>query len=376
VGARSDTDEDEGRALVGLAEQLRDGGVPVERLAMAYPTLHPVIRAHSYLWRDDGAGIAEADIPHGMELTFHYRDSPVQQIYEHRRTQRYALAPDRAQSYPILEELAAEGYVDYFAMPLDFSTGAVGSIAWCTRQAGGFTREHAETLASLCFAVALVTEVHAGRRTISALLDTFLGHGTGERVISGQIRRGDGETIHAVLWFCDMRGFTALSNTTPRDELITLLNDFFEAAAEPITALGGEVLKFVGDAMLAIFRVGPEADDAEICEIALTAAEVAEQGIKRLNRQRRADGKEPIRFGLALHIGDVMYGNVGTPTRLDFTVTGPAVNLAQRLEKLAGALDRTVITSSAFAAHCPRPLVSLGTHQVKGLEQSIEAFGL
>jgi adenylate cyclase len=174
-----------------------------------------------------------------------------------------------------------------------------------------------------------------------------------------------------VLWYTDLRGFTAMSEAMPRDDVIRLLNDYFETMAGPVESLGGEVLKFIGDAMLAIFPIDEPADTASACETALTAAEMAMQRMKAVNRRRTA---APLRYGLALHLGDVMYGNIGAARRLDFTVIGAAVNLVARLEKLAGELDLTLVTSADFAAACGRELRSIGRHSLKGLAQPQEVF--
>ena len=173
---------------------------------------------------------------------------------------------------------------------------------------------------------------------------------------------------------CDLRGFTSLSDRIPLNYLIAVLNDYFEAVTGPIHASGGEVLKFIGDAVLGIFRIEDEAEVAEICERALSAAELAVANMQILNRRRSRENKPPLDFSIALHIGDAMYGNVGARDRLDFTVIGPAVNLCARLEALAGSLGQKIICSSAFAAVSNEEMRSVGTHDLKNVEAAVEAF--
>lgn len=194
-------------------------------------------------------------------------------------------------------------------------------------------------------------------------------------MLTGAVQRGDGETINAVLWCSDLRGFTSLSERLPRDQVIALLNAHFERLAAPIKAFGGEVLKFMGDGLLAIFpteTAGPTA----ACDQALKAARGARAGMASLNSERLAAGNEPLGFGLALHRGDVIYGNIGAPDRLDFTVIGPTVNLASRLEALCKRLDRPVLASAAFAEACSEPLTPLGSHILPDIAQPEPVFTL
>src|SRR6185437_12038466 len=189
-------------------------------------------------------------------------------------------------------------------------------------------------------------------------------------------KRGDGETIRAVIWFCDLRGFTTLSDSLPRDLLLELLNEYFEIAVNAVAAEGGEVLKFIGDGVLAIFELREGDKVADRCAAALNAARAVGHAVAALNPDRIAADLAEIRYGLALHLGEVTYGNIGAPNRLDFTVIGPAVNHPTRIEKLAGKLDRRVVTSASFAAAAETPLISLGTHALAGVSEPQEIFTL
>jgi adenylate cyclase len=204
------------------------------------------------------------------------------------------------------------------------------------------------------------------------LLDTYVGRQSGGRVLAGQIRRGTGETIRAVIWLCDLRGFTNLSETLPRDTLIDLLNGYFGPMCDVVAGQGGEILKFIGDAMLAIFPIGSET--AATCAAALVAAERAQAALIEENLRREPLGLPRIEYGLALHVGDVMYGNIGSDTRLDFTVIGPAVNLTARIESMCKQLGRPLLLSSDFVKAAGISAQSLGAFPLKGVGAEQEIF--
>ena len=219
-------------------------------------------------------------------------------------------------------------------------------------------------------------ELMSTQRIAKTLLNTYVGARTGARVLSGGIRRGHGETIRAVIWINDLRRFTATSETLERDELIELLNDYFEIVVHAVLAENGEVLKFIGDGMLAVFELHAEETPAAYCAAALRAARNAIATVADRNRVRGDEGRPAIHFGIALHLGEVYYGNIGAPERLDFTVIGPAVNEASRIEKLGSKLDRIVVTSSKFAAATPEPLEHVGAYRLGGIAELQEIFAL
>jgi adenylate cyclase len=360
--------------LDSLVTRLRDAGMPVARFVLSHPTLHPELRAVSYSWTEAKPEITELQLPHGIETTQLYLNSPTRLVYEGADMVRHRLEGDAPLPFAILQDLKAEGYTDYLARRLVFMRSRPAMIALGARRPGGFTDGDLAMLEAVLPSLAAVLELRMAWNLTTTLLDTYVGHGAGERVLTGQIQRGSVETIPAVVWYCDMRGFTSLSDRLPGPFLIAVLNDFFEALAEPVGAHGGEVLKFIGDAMLAIFRIDERTSEEEACESALTAAELAVHGMRRLNRRRAGENKPPLDFGLALHLGEVMYGNVGAPSRLDFTVTGPAVNLAARLEGMSGQLGRQLVVSAAFAARCPGEFVSLGRFPLKGMAEPQAIF--
>jgi adenylate cyclase len=272
--------------------------------------------------------------------------------------------------------LRRKGATEYLALPLNLSHSRYPVVTWSTDRPGGFAEEHRAALAELNPALAAIVETRVARRLSANLLDIYLGAQAGRRVLAGHIHRGRGESLNAVIMATDLRGFTNLSDRLSGDEMIELLDDYFEAIASPIHERQGEVLKFIGDGMLAIFPTTEEGDFSATAARALDAARDGLAQLERINADRHAAGQAQIAIGIGLHLGEVIYGNVGAADRLDFTVIGPNVNLAARLEGLTKRVMRPLVTSRAFAAACPRRLVSLGFHPVRGFSEPEEVFGL
>src|SRR5262249_37084098 len=273
--------------------------------------------------------------------------------------------PPSATEFPIVKDLRAEGLTDYIVLSIPFADGSHKALSLDTNRPDGFRDADIALFEGLVPAFAFNLEIQALQRTARTLLDTYVGRQAGGRVLDGQIRRGMGETIRAVIWLCDLRGFTALSEKLPRDELIAMLNAYFGPMCDAVEAHGGEVLKFIGDAMLAIF---PVADDAAAaCRRALAAAQAAQTSLRQENAERTRAGRPNIAYGIALNLGDVMYGNIGSDTRLDFTVIRPAVNLAARIEALCSQLGRSLPLSAEFVAAGGTPAQVLGEFALKGV---------
>jgi len=203
----------------------------------------------------------------------------------------------------------------------------------------------------------------------TSLLDTYLGKRTGKKVLSGMIKRGDADIINAALWFSDLRDFTQMTENLPEDKLLKILNDYFEYVAAAVTARGGEILRFIGDAMLIVFPIDERVSRQSACKAAIDAARDAQQSLATHNHRRRRHGENEIRFGVGLNVGEVIYGNVGAPDRLDFTVMGPAVNRTARLESLTKTVGENILVSKEFSDIVDCPMKSLGEHMMKGIEQ-------
>ena len=373
-GARSASQSED--VLTEMCVRLTECGAPLWRVAVYVHTLHPQIVARRFLWRP-GVVTDVAVASFEMAATDLFRQSPITRIRVTGETIRRRLADaDCPIDYPILSELLEEKVTDYLAMPLNFTNGEIHAASFTTRQAGGFTEAQIAGLETIIPPLSRVAEVRALRRTAVNLLDAYVGHEAGERILAGRIRRGDTEAIRAAIWLSDMRGFTKLADTIPPQELIERLNLFYDCLVPAIQAEGGEVLKFIGDGLLAIFRIADEAKIDDICARALRAARDARVRIEALPAQGDGETEARLRFGLALHVGEVLYGNIGAGDRLDFTCIGPAVNMAARLEKVASRLQRTVVVSRAFAEHLPEEFVSLGAFELAGFRNAETVFGL
>ncbi len=358
------------QVLAQLSERLVACGIPLWRVAVFVRTLHPQVMGRRLIWRP-GTEVEVSEAPFELLERADFLDDPIAEVYATGRALRRKLAdPDCAADFPVLAELRAEGITDYLALPLVFTDGAVHAVTCTTRQPGGFSDAQIAGIDAIITPLARVAEIRALRRMGSTLLDTYVGHDAGERILAGRIRRGDIEEIHAAIWLSDMRGFTALADTLPPPVLIDLLNRYFDCQVPVILEHGAEVLKFMGDGLLAIFTI--DGDETAVCRRALAAARQAQANIAAL-----ASSAIPgLRFGLALHIGDVLYGNIGSGNRLDFTCIGPAVNCAARIEKLTSQLGRAVLASGEFMRHCAVEFTPLGEFRLAGFSAPQLVFGL
>jgi adenylate cyclase len=358
--------------LAGLCDRLLACGLPLHRVAVFVTTLHPDVMGRRFLWRP-GEGVVVSEAPYGMLETDTYRRSPVPVVFATAKPIRRRIeAPDCPTDYQIVEEMRAEGVTDYLIQPLQFTNGEVHAISWTTLRPGGFTDNDVAGLEAIRRPFARLAEVYAVRRIATTLLDTYVGRGAGERILQGRIRRGDIERIDAVILLSDLRDFTAQSDRLPGEAVIGLLNSYFDCLVPALEAHGGEVLKFVGDGLLGILPVA--ADPAAACRGALATAGEARAALAQGNAERGARAEPPLRYGVALHLGEVLYGNIGSTGRLDFTTIGPAVNLTARLESLARDLGRDLVASAAFARHCQDALTSLGSFRLRGFRASQEVF--
>jgi len=350
-----------------LGERLNVAGIDVRRITTGIPILHPQVASYSALW-NRGAPVTEREYHLDPKTLGSLRGSPIAIVYGGGGPVRCNPgAPPLLGEFPIVADLRSEGFTDYIVIPAPFSDGTIKALSFATDRAGGFRETDIGLFEAMMPLLAMVLEIQALKRTARILLETYVGAETGRRVLEGAIRRGMGETIHAVIWLSDLRDFTVLSETLPRDELIALLNDYFGALSDAVMIHKGEILKFIGDAMLAIFPVPPDGSTAVVCAAALAAAMDAESLAAAINRARREGGNTTFAFGIALHVGDLIYGNIGGATRLDFTVIGPVVNLASRISGLCATLGRPVLVSEDFAAVAGDQFERVGTFDLKGI---------
>jgi adenylate cyclase len=378
----------------GLCQRLVGAGVPLWRGFAGMRTLHPQWAGYTYTWRRDLNAIQPVQFERSNEYEQEVLNSPFTYLWRQaeaspgegdpwRHLRRRLAGPEAQLDFPILDGLAAAGATDYFAEAVRFgrdgdpSLGMGIGYSFATDRPGGFHDDDLVLLKAVLPVVSLAMMTHAGHTIASGLLEAYLGGDAGRRVHAGAVERGSVDTIRAVLWYADIRAFTAVADRTPGEVVVELLDEVFEALTASLRPRDGQVLKFLGDGMLAIFPC-EDATRAEICRQALDAAAEAMSAVDRLNAARREAGKPAVAVDLALHLGEVLYGNVGAVDRLDFTVIGPAVNEAARIEALCEPLGRKVLVSAELAAAVGDScrLVPLGRHTLRGVREAREIFGL
>jgi len=366
-------ERDSGAHDLAVVERLLAAGLPLVRVTTGVPSLHPQVNSFSFLWhRDQGSTVREFSATDWQRPGI--TQSPIVKAYDTGADQRHRLyLPPPPDEYSLLTDFRAEGLTDYLVLALPFSDGSFKAVSFATDRATGFSDAEIALLEGLRPALAASLETQYLRRQLATLMDTYVGPAAGNRVLSGDIRRGTGETIQAVIWFCDIRGFTSLSEALPAQSLIDMLNHYFEAVTDAVEAEGGETLKFIGDAVLAIFRLESE-NDGSAANSALVAARAALEALSRTNLIRSDAGLPPIECGIALHPGAVVYGNIGGRSRLDFTVIGPAVNKASRIEAMTRQLGHNLLVSEDFARLSDTSFKDLGRFELKGLEGSHTLF--
>ncbi|MBB3064562.1 DUF427 domain-containing protein [Limibacillus halophilus] len=365
-----------GRLTRSLAEMMRANGMPISRLSVFLRTLHPLLIGSAFVWRDDKPDINSFVLTHDTLSSPVFLDSPLVPIFNGAGGIRRRLeGANPMLDFGILHQLHKEGMTDYAAMPMLFSDGQINVLTLSTREVGGFSTAHLGMLHEILPVLSRLFEVYAARSMANTLLQTYLGRHTGERVMRGLVKRGDAELITAAIWFCDLRQSTSLAESMPAEEFLEILNNFFECMVRPIVEYGGEVLNFIGDAVLGVFPLANDkADEQRVCEEALMAAAEAEVRMKAYNDKRVAAGGAPLDYGIGLHLGQLTYGNIGIPERLEFTVIGSAANKAARIESLTKEVEHRVLTSIEFAKSSHVPLQSIGSFPLRGLPGEHEIF--
>jgi adenylate cyclase len=378
----------------GYCQRLVVNGTPLWRAHAAMETLHPQWHGYGYTWRRDLNAIAPEQYARGSDDLAEWLSSPLHALILRAREgedspsmrRRLEKGPEE-RDFPVLEEFFAAGATDYVAHLFVFGevvvrgdpsqgTGVVYSFT--SDRIGGFSDDDTTLVQATLPALSLAMKAHAGHVIAAGLLGTYLGEDAGRRVHAGAVERGSVDTLRAVLWYADIRGFTRISDSAPGPVIIDLLNDVFEVLTAALRQRGGQVLKFLGDGMLATFSF-EEANRAETCRRALDAAIDVTRNLEALNTERAAAGVPVASVDLALHLGEVLYGNVGATDRLDFTVIGPAINEVARIEALCEPLGRAVLASAEFVAAVTdgdSRLEPLGRHALRGVREPKEIFAL
>ena len=358
-------------SLVGefdeYAWRMLAAGFPLLRTTLQLRTLHPQYLGATFVWWRTTGQTVQTFITHEVRDLFGDEDNPVRRVLVAGETVRRRVdVVDDELDFPILHDLKAEGATDYFALPVKSSFGTNHMVTYVTDRLGGFTAQEISDLTRVSQRLSLLADLRLQRRIATNILTAYLGPKTGPKVLAGQIRRGTGEEITAVLWSSDLRGYTERSDRLDGTQVIAMLNALFDAQAEAIAGHGGEILKFIGDGLLAIFPIENASMAAAAARDALASAMQAVEAARGLTSDPSIVG-EPLEIVVALHIGKAIYGNVGSAERLDFTVIGPAVNLVSRIEAVAKTLNVPIIVSDDFARAYGKPLHPLGLHKLRGL---------
>jgi adenylate cyclase len=358
-----------------FAWRMLAAGVPLLRLTFHARTLHPQFLGTTFTWWRTTGQTVQVLIGHEILDTVTEADNPVLRVSGRGETLRRRLSgPDATLDFTILHDLKAIGATDYLALPIDSAYGGHYMVTYVTDRVTGFSEQEIIDLTQISQRLSVVFDMYSQRAIVNNLLTAYLGAKTGPRVLDGQIRRGTGEEITAVLWSSDLRGFTARSDRLPEPRTIAILNAMFDAQAQVIHDHGGEILKFIGDGLLAIFAIDDAVPAPQATRAALEAATQALEAMRRLGGDPAMADEPPLEIVVALHVGTVMYGNIGAANRLDFTVIGPAVNLTSRVEAIAKAINVPIIVTDSFATAFDGPLVSLGRHCLRGLSAPHELF--
>ena len=345
------------------------------RVTVITTTLHPQFLGSSYIWWKDEGETRKVMVMHEVLDIVPYSDNPILQARSEGKTIRRRLdSEDAVLDFSVLAELKARGATEYLLFPVESPFGFETQVmTYLSDAPGGFRQAEIDVLTGFSHDLALIADMRSQRQIAENVLTSYLGAQTGLEVLAGKIRRGSGERISAAIWSSDLRGFTALSDHSPSERVIATLNELFDLQATAIAAHGGEILKFVGDGVLAIF---PAATPEEARQAAQHALAAARETLKAMASRPAREGEDPLRLVIALHFGAVTYGNIGSVDRVDFTVIGPEVNLVSRIETIAKARDLPLIVSDDFArafGYCSQ-LPSLGAFELRGLDKPHELF--
>ena len=354
--------------------RLQAAGLPLKRATLHVLIHHPQWLGARFMWEDGKHEAEISGVDYDVRSRSEYIGSPANELQDGAAEVRENLTRDPAarRKHAVYDEMRARGLTDYVAWPLYHTLGKRHLVTFATDRPGGFEGAHIASLKRLLPVLALVSEIRIKNRLARTLLETYVGTHAGELILAGATRRGTGTTVRAAILICDLRDFTKISDNWPRDDVIDLLNDYFDAMSEPIAKHGGEILKFIGDGLLAIFPLSQPEAGANL----LHAVTEARAAMAALNERNKGQGRAPLNYGIGAHVGDVMYGNIGSHSRLDFTVIGPAVNMASRLEALTKQLGRTVLLSRAFAdlVDGKFELERVGEQAVRGFSEPVELF--
>ncbi|MCG6859216.1 MAG: adenylate/guanylate cyclase domain-containing protein [Salaquimonas sp.] len=369
-----------------MCQRLAGIGIPIARARLVWPTLHPLFRSETVVW-DRGKPARLEQFQHQDQVTKAWLESPFRYVMESDADmlRRELQGPNETLDFPLLKELKAAGITDYLVLATSYDQvveeelkdvrerrGII--VSWASDRANGFSSDDLECLQQMQRIFALACKTAIQHRISTNIAITYLGTRAGHSVLNGKIRRGDGQHTPAVVWFSDLRGSTAFAENLPSDAYFSLLNAYFESTAGSVVEQGGEVLDFIGDAVLGIF---PFQDESELEDAARRANAALDQTIvtaANINKEREAQGLERFKFGVGLNVGEVKFGNIGIPQRLTFSVVGHTVNEAARIESMTKLLQQPVLSGAGLAKLNPERWRSVGTHKLDGVLDPVELF--
>ena len=361
----------------GCCERLLAAGVPLWRGHIAFSVLHPLYSGMGMTWlRHRGVEFETYEHVEGQHPD-RFMVSPLYHMIKSRIPflRRHLTGSEALLDFPVLSEFRDMGATDYLGFLIPFGGGELDGMAgsWTTDRPSGFSDHDIQALLRLQQRLGVACKMRIKDQIARSVVTAYLGADAGLRVLSGQIRRGEGETIRAAIWYSDLRDSTQLADALSRDDYIQVLNDYFECAGGAVLAHGGDILNFIGDAVLAIFPIRKGQTTAkQACKQALAASRDAQRRLAATNVNRQGLGAKPLSFGLGLHVGEVRFGNIGVPERVAFSVIGPTVNEVARLEALTKKLGHPVLATESFARNVAVKWVRLGRHKLRGVGEPIE----
>ncbi len=366
-----------------LCTRLSAVGLPISRARLMWPTLHPLFQAETVIWMK-GRGTEFEQFKHQDEVSDEWKASPIAHVIENKLEvfRRNLDGPNKILDFPILEELAAEGHTDYMLIATGFDGSRVRDarmtsgilVMWSSDRIGGFSDDDVMALRKIQRRFAVACKNIVQHRIATNITQTYLGIQAGQEVLEGAIKLGDGRETDAVVWYTDMRCSTALADTMDPSQFLELLNDYFEVTAGPAITFGGEVLDFIGDAVLAIFPYDEEQGVNQAIRCATMAMDMALEQVEIVNERRRQQGKVAFDFGIGINIGRLTFGNIGVPSRLAFSVIGPTINEAERIETLTKTVESRVLVSRDVTLAEPERWTSMGMHRLEGVASECELF--
>ncbi|MCT8268234.1 adenylate/guanylate cyclase domain-containing protein [Afifella sp. JA880] len=370
----------------GMCDRIFGVGIPIGRAMVNWTTLHPLFQVEAVIWRE-GQEVAFEQIAYNPEpdhISEAWRQSPFKVLAESGGDvfRRALQGPEKLVDFPVLQEFADEGFTDYVAFAIDLAipgTGLANSrsgiiVSYCCTRPTGFSDGEIAALQRVTRRFALSGKVMILSRMADTIAETYLGHRAGPRVLGGQIHRGDGETVPAIILYSDLRNSTAFAERIPRADYIDLLNSYFDCIAASIEEEGGDILNFIGDAVIALFSLDCWASETEAAQAASRAIEKGWQKLALLNEARIAAGEEPLDYGVGLTRGNVMFGNIGTASRLSFSVIGPIVNQVARVQAMTKVFGVPALAVQKVADHAPAHWTPLGEHTLRGFSEPVALY--